>query len=233
MMVAHPIGEESEIKVYYSVEVEIGWRWKWSGALNIPLLVAKGIERLKVVVEIEYAREGKNHRLEILAKQREKMKKKLEGVGEFKSVADLIAEEGGQEEEGGALSAARERAITLSKRKTFKYCSEDKKKLEITSMMGSAAPEEDFDRMSPYTKWCKEKLTKEKHLLKLNEFMEALKSEGFETDEAETVRLIRARKFNVRKALELYKDLKEWRVRERVNELRVADFEPEYATGVR
>ena len=61
--------------------------------------------------------------------------------------------------------------------------------------------EEDFDKMSPYTKWCREKLTKEKHLLKLDEFVEALRSEGYEADEAEMVRVIRARKFNVRKAL--------------------------------
>ena len=132
------------------------------------------------------------------------MKKRLEGVGEFKSVAELIAEEGGNEEEGGALSAARERAITLSKRKTFKYSAEDRKKLEITSMGGTGGggrAEEDFDKMSPYTKWCREKLTKEKHLLKLDEFVEALRSEGYEADEAEMVRVIRARKFNVRKAL--------------------------------
>lgn len=73
-MVAHPFGEESEIKVYYSVELDLGWRWEWlwkwnrNKAANIPLVVGEGIERFKVVVEVEYAREGKNHRLEILAK---------------------------------------------------------------------------------------------------------------------------------------------------------------------
>lgn len=60
MMVARPLQDESEIKVYYTVELDL-WR-----AGDVPLKVALGIERLKTLAEIEYAREGKNHRLQIL-----------------------------------------------------------------------------------------------------------------------------------------------------------------------
>ena len=151
-------------------------------------------------------------------------------MGEFRSVADLIAEEGVEGEEG-AISAARERAVTISKRKTFKYSANDPDRRKLEVMSHGEEKKEEFDRMSPYTKWCVAKITKQKQVLKYEEFCEALKAEELPSDEAERVRVLRARKFNVKKALEMFKSLKEWRQREDVDNLRVADFELEYNTG--
>ena len=62
--------------------------------------------------------------------------------------------------------------------------------------------------------------------MKYHEFVELVKEDGLDyQDEANLIRLLRARHFNIKKSLALYKDIVEWKSTNKVDSLRVADFE--------